>query len=650
MPRPRVPLALSRPAEVVLGGRVIGPGSPTFVIAEIGLNHNGSVDVGKRLVDAAAAAGADCAKFQMRDLGALYRNGGSADGAGEDLGAQYTLGLLNRFALSVDEMYKLFDHVRDCGLLPLCTPWDMPSLQRLDDYGMAGYKIASADLTNTDQLRAASRHGKPMLMSTGMSEESEIIAASTLLRGAGTPLVLLHCNSTYPTPYKDVNLAYLDRLRELGDCPVGYSGHERGWHIPVAAVARGACVIEKHLTLDRTWEGNDHRVSLLPEELVDMVAAIRDVEAAMGTRARRSVTQGEMMNRVALAKSLVATRDLRPGEIITVDDVEVRSPGRGLQPNRRDELVGRQITRPVAAGEFYFPTDISGAAVPRPYTFARPWGVPVRFHDHVALTARAESNGAVPDLIEFHLSYRDMDLDPSSFFTDPQDKLLAVHSPDVFEGDHQLDLSALDEAHRARSVAELQRVLDLTRTMRRWFTADAEPMVIVSMGGFSSKTPLTADERAVRYDQVARSLGELDAHGVRLLAQTLPPFPWYFGGQMHCNLFVDAADTAAFCERTGLSLCLDVSHSQLTATSRGQSLTAFVERVGRFVEHLHLVDALGVDGEGLQVGEGDVDWPALGAQLRRLAPDASFIPEIWQGHVADGDGFWTALERLEAWF
>ena len=202
----------------------------------------------------------------------------------------------------------------------------------LEDYGMQAYKLASADLTNHELLDAIARTGKPLICSTGMSSESEISAAVRKLKQLDAKYVLLHCNSTYPAPFKDIHLNYLDRLSQIGNCLVGYSGHERGIAVAIAAVAKGAKVIEKHFTLDRTMEGNDHRVSLLPAEFKEMEQGIREVEQALGSNAQRRVTQGEMMNREILAKSLIIDCDLAKGEIIREDMIKVKSPGKGLQP------------------------------------------------------------------------------------------------------------------------------------------------------------------------------------------------------------------------------------------------------------------------------------------------------------------------------
>lgn len=173
--------------------------------------------------------------------------------------------------------------------------------------------------------------------------------------------------------------------------------------------------------------------------------------------------------------------------------------------------------------------------------------------------------------------------------------------------------------------------------------------MVVTMGGFTTDRHIAPEERTPKYERIADALQRLDASGVRIAAQTLPPFPWLMGGQQYHNLFLDPRDTAEFARTTGTDLCLDVSHSKLASTFLNIPFSETVELLAPHTIHLHLVDATGVDGEGVQVGEGDVDWPALADQLDRLVPDAPFIPEIWQGHINNGEGFWTALDRLEQW-
>ncbi len=638
-----VALAIDRTDEIRIGPLTVAEDRPTVIIAEIGINHNGSVELAKRLVDAAVGAGADCVKFQLRDMATLYRRSGRDRARGEDLGPQYILDLLARFALDADALFGVFDYCATIPVPVICTPWDLASLQALDDYGIPALKIASADLTNHELLVRAAATGRPMVLSTGMSTESEIIQSVEILERSAASFALLQCNSTYPAPFKDLNLRYLTRLAEIGHCPVGYSGHERGFHVPVAAVALGARIVEKHFTFDRSMEGNDHKVSLLPSEFSDMVRQIRDVESALGVSEARGLTQGEMMNRINLAKSLVSVRAISAGEIITAESVTVRSPGRGLQPNARPRLIGRRAVRDIAAGDYFYATDIGeGLTRARDFSFRRPWGLPVRFHDFRPLAAQTN-----PDFLEFHLSYKDMDLDPSEIFDEPLEWGYTVHSPDLFANDHIIDLASADDEYRKRSVAELQRVVDLTRELAQWFPNEDHPVVILNVGGFTRAGFVSVDRRRELYERVDESFRMVDSEGVELLAQTLPPYPWLMGGQLYSNLLLSGPDSVWFAETFGHRLCLDTSHSRLAATYTGESFVDMVELLAPHSGHLHLVDGTGVDGEGVQIGEGDIDWEVLTRQLDALAPGVRFIPEIWQGHVDNGAGFWEALDQLE---
>ena len=638
---------LARRREAVegikIGSRLINSESRVFVIAEVGINHNGSARRAKRLIDAARAAGVDCVKFQMRNLEALYRENTLSNLSCEDLSAQYTWGLVSKFELPVDEMLGLFDYCRELGLVPLCTPWERKSLETLEAYGMPAYKVASADLTNHPLLEEMAKTYKPLIVSTGMSTEDEIVESVELLQRFGASYCLLHCNSTYPVPFKDVNLNYMQRLAQIGECVVGYSGHERGIYVAMASVVKGAKVIEKHITEDRTMEGSDHKVSLLPEEFKQLVEGVRQIEAAIGSSHRRTLSQGEIMNRANLAKSLVIKCDLAAGERIEEGMIDVKSPGRGLQPHRKKDLVGKIARRDFKLGDFFFPADLGEKRVePRNYRFERPWGLTVRWHDFQELLKPSN-----PDFLEFHLSFKDMDEDYLRYFDEPFDLDLKVHSPDTFDGDHLLDPSHPDPSHRRRSIHELRRVIELTRNLTPYFKRARKPVIIASLGGFRVDRFLSRSEIEERYGYLQESLEQIDTTGVELVAQTLPPFPWYFGGQLYLNLFVHPEDTADFCRKSGMKLCLDVSHTKLACNYFKYSFKGFIDAIAPHVAHLHIADATGVDGEGLQVGEGEMDMRAMADQLGKRCPGVSFIPEIWQGHKNNGEGFWVALERLE---
>ncbi|AII44402.1 acetylneuraminic acid synthetase [Synechococcus sp. KORDI-100] len=639
-----VAVALPATDGLQIGNRKIGQGEPSFVIAEIGNNHNGDIGIALQLIDAAQAAGADCAKFQMRDMSRLYGNAGKSDDLASDLGTQYTLDLLERFQLTDDELFRCFDHAADRGLIPLCTPWDETSLDKLNRWGMEAFKVASADFTNHALISQLAATGKPLICSTGMANELEIRSGIKHLQQEGASYVLLHCNSTYPTPFKDVNLRYLDRLRELAEAPVGYSGHERGIEVPIAAVALGASVVEKHITIDRNMEGNDHKVSLLPDEFAQMMQGIRRVEESMGQGGERSISQGEMMNREVLAKSLVAACDIPAGTEITASMIRIQSPGQGLQPNRLPELLGRRLPVDKAQGDVFFPSDLkTPAASPRRYQFEQPFGLPVRYHD-----IKTFSQSSNLDLVEIHLSYKDLDVDLEQVLPEPQDIGLVIHAPELFAGDHTLDLCTADQSYRTHSVAELQRVIDISRDLRERFRCSEPVLLVTNVGGFSEHRHLDRAERIPLRERLLESLKQLSTQGeVEIIPQTMPPFPWHFGGQRFHNLFVDSEFIADFCKEQNMRVCLDASHSKLACNHLHSPFREFLRAILPYTAHLHLADAKDVDGEGLQIHDGEIDWVQLFELVQRHCPRASFIPEIWQGHKNAGEGAWLALERLE---
>lgn len=638
-----VAIAKKITSGVRIGNIEIGENTPAFIIAEIGNNHNGSYDLAIKMVDEAIAAGADCVKFQMREMNELYRNFGNTDDNKEDLGSQYTLDLLSRNQLKIDEMLEVFEYCREKKIMPLCTPWDKKSLDRLEQYGMDAYKIASADLTNHDLIQHAMKSGKPLICSTGMTTEEEIIKAVSLLKQSNIPFVLLHCNSTYPAPFKDINLSYISRLKEISGDIVGYSGHERGYSVVLAAISMGAKIIEKHFTLDRTMEGNDHKVSLLPQEFSDMVQGIREVEEALGNERKRQLTQGEMINREVLGKSLTIACDLNKGEEITESVIKVKSPGQGLPAYRKVDLIGKKALRNFKSGDFFFPSDIGESIVrPRKYVFKRPWGVPVRYHDYFNLIQSTN-----PDFVEFHLSYKDLEIDIDTIFKKETNLYFLVHSPELFKGDHVLDLCSDDLQYRKRSIDELQRIINLANNLKKYFINSKLPLIVVNAGGFSQNSFINKEKKSELYDSTLDSLNSLDTSGVELILQTMPPYPWHFGGQRYHNIFISADEIVEFCKKSGYRICFDVSHSFLACNQFKWSFKEFVEKVGPYSAHLHIADAMGTNDEGLQIGKGEIDFPALDDWLSKSCPDISFIPEIWQGHKNDGEGFWKAMDRLE---
>ena len=612
----------------------------TFVIAEIGNNHNGSFERAIEMVDRAIEMGADCAKFQMRQLDQVYRKR-SLNKSGEDLGTEYIIDLLNRFELSVDEQRKIAAYCKVKEILYLCTPWDIKSVDILESFGVAAYKVASADLTNLPLLDKLATTNKPLILSTGMSTPAEVQVTVNFLNKREAQYVLLHCNSTYPAPFHDINLLWMNSLKKIHPL-IGYSGHERGTSVSMAAVTLGACVIERHFTLDRTMEGPDHAASLEYTEFQQLITGIREIEEALGDGTNRHLSQGEMINRENLGKSLVAATALKVGTILQPEHIKVLSPGQGLAPHLYEVLLGKELNRDMLTEDFFFQSDIDSKVIkPRPYTFKHPWGIPVRYHDFTKYHRIIN-----PDFYEFHLSYSDMYLNPADYLQGEYDCGFVVHAPELFEGSHLMDLATPDAAYRAYSMEQTQRVIDITRNLKKFFPKEKRPMIVANIGGFSMDKPIPKDETAFYYEQFAKSLQALDTEGVEIIPQTMAPFPWHFGGQRYQNIFVEIEEIEQYCKKFGIRMCFDVSHSMLACNHMGKDFYEFAKLMAPLTGHLHLGDAKGVNGEGLQIGEGDMDFKRLGKILNDGCPNAYFIPEIWQGHKNEGSGFWFALEKL----
>ena len=318
-----------------------------YIIAEAGVNHNGSFDLACRLVDAAKAAGADCIKFQTFKTDALVSHGAqkaeyqkAATGGGSS-----QQDMLRKLELSYDAFTALKGYCDRAGIAFLSTPFDLESIDFLNTIDMPFWKIPSGEITNWPYLTAIAKTGKPVVMSTGMCDMDEIAAAVRVLKENGTGEIrLLHCNTEYPTPYEDVNLKAMLTMRDAFGLETGYSDHTRGIEVPIAAAALGAVVIEKHFTLDRNMEGPDHKASLEPQELKSMVTAIRHIEKALGTGVK-TPSPSERKNITVARKSIVASKPIRAGEILSEDNITVKRPGTGISAMRWPEVLGTRAVR-----------------------------------------------------------------------------------------------------------------------------------------------------------------------------------------------------------------------------------------------------------------------------------------------------------------
>ena len=315
----------------------------TLIIAEAGVNHNGNFEIAKQLVDKAVEAGADIVKFQTcKAENVISRYADKAEYQKVTTGeADSQLEMVRKLMLTYEEYGKLKEYCDEKGITFLSTAFDLPSVDYLHSIGMKMWKIPSGEITNLPLLIKIAQLHEPIIMSTGMSELSEVGDAVKVLKENGVgDITLLHCTTEYPAPYADVNLKAMETMKEAFGLPVGYSDHTNGLEIPIAAVARGACVIEKHFTLSREMEGPDHKASIEPDELKQMVSSIRNVEAAIGDGVKK-VSASEMKNKDIARKSIIAKTAIRSGEVFSEENITTKRPGSGINPMRWFELLGK---------------------------------------------------------------------------------------------------------------------------------------------------------------------------------------------------------------------------------------------------------------------------------------------------------------------
>lgn len=339
-------------SKVRIGDRLIGKGEPVFVVAEAGVNHNGKVDLGKKLVDAAKASGADAVKFQTFKAQQLVTKTAEKAKYQKQSGlkeSQYEM--LRKLQLSFEDIKKLFNHAKQRHIIFLSSAFDEESVDLLDQLGVCAFKVASGEITNFPLLQRIAAKKKPVIVSTGMSTYEEMEEALVTLKKSGAKeIVLLHCVTSYPARIEDANLMMIETLRNRFKLPVGFSDHTQSIRVPAAAVALGAVLIEKHFTLSNDLPGPDHKASLEPNEFKQMVTAIREVEKSLGDGKKRLTVDEEEIKKT-VRRSIVARVRIPKGTVIRDDMLDFKRPGIGLRPGDLGKVVGKKAKKSIEADE-----------------------------------------------------------------------------------------------------------------------------------------------------------------------------------------------------------------------------------------------------------------------------------------------------------
>lgn len=331
--------------QVAINGKLIGPGKPAYIIAEAGVNHNGEVEIAKKLIEKALNADVDAVKFQtFKTESIVTKNAKTATYQKKNAGKESQYELLKELELNEDETREIMRYSRKKGITFISTPFDVESCQLLQEMGATAYKISSGDLTNTPLLEAASRQRKPILLSTGMANICEIEEAVKTIKEYRAPLILLHCVTQYPAPPENLNLRAIKTLKRIFGLPTGFSDHSTSIYLSAVAVALGADVIEKHFTLNKDLPGPDHSASLNPEELKELVSTIRNTEKALGNGIKKPTEEEEKIKK-SVRRSIVASRNILKGEKIQRNMIAFKRPAGGIEPRHYRTIIGKKARK-----------------------------------------------------------------------------------------------------------------------------------------------------------------------------------------------------------------------------------------------------------------------------------------------------------------
>jgi len=337
---------------IKIGNKFVGPGFPVFIIAEAGVNHNGSMELAKKMIDVAKESGADAIKFQtFKTENMIIKNAQKAEYQKKATGKGNQYKMLKSLELDAANFRKLTQYAKKKDIIFLSTPFDKVSVDLLEELCVSAYKIGSGELTNIPLLKYIAEKKKPIILSTGMANLGEIDEALNVFKESGLEnIIILHCVSSYPTKIDDINLKAINTLRSVFKFPTGFSDHTIGINVPIASVALGVCVIEKHFTLDKKLPGPDQRSSLDPEELRLMVKSIREIEVALGN-GNIKPTSDEKKNMEVVRKSIVSSMDIKKGSILTEEMIDIKRPGTGISPKMYDKILGKKVKRLIKKDE-----------------------------------------------------------------------------------------------------------------------------------------------------------------------------------------------------------------------------------------------------------------------------------------------------------
>ena len=597
-----------------------------YLIAEIGINHNGNFGTAEDLIFAAKNSGCDAIKFQYRNLSRAY------SGVRLEIGDEILSKEIEKNFISVREINKLAEYAKSYKLDVGISFFDSLDISDFEEnlHNFDFFKVPSVELTNLSLIHELLALRKFVYISTGASTELEIEGVFGSLPKSGW--MPLHCVSNYPTQILNAKIGYIEHLRDRWNHPVGYSSHDEFWEVCLLAISKGATVIERHITLDKSQLGLDHSTSSTPEEFFRLSSILKNHQNIMGGFGPRYPNQGELINRQNLGKSYFAKHDLPSGISFHPEDFEYRHPRVGLSLHEATQLLGSKTRVQLKQGSALTPTHFSGfAKVPERVIEIcndKSVSLPIRLHDYAEIYERFPLNN-----FELHLSFGEVE--SLRDFVPLSDKhRVTIHFPDYISPSALFDPFSIDRDVKHDSLKMIEKISQLVERLSDLSGQRVTTVSSLSRSGIGKEQ---------FYNKCSELQSRLNSGAYQFTYQWLPPFAWYFGGTEKLNHF-NSPEDIDFILAHQLGVTLDTSHFLMSANYFNFNAMELFSKLEPQVQHFHLADAKSFDGEGFQVGSGDSDnLPLL---LKVMGSSLPKVVEVWQGHLNLYQGFQDALVNL----
>ena len=600
------------------------------IIAELGINHRGSIEVAEQLIEVAAEAGAWGVKFQYRAREGFYQ-------ATDEIGDEILSREIDDNYLAPKDMLRLAASIRESGMAAGVSFFRFEDAADFGDriHEFDFFKVPSAELLNDELVKSVAALEKPLILSTGGHSQDDILRAVDVTKDL-PGIMYLHCISNYPVLLGNQQMKFLETLAEKTGCPVGYSSHDQDWEVCLIAAANGATVFERHLTMDKLGKGIDDSSSSDPAEFKRLCRLLNAFDAVQGD-GRREVNQGERVNMQNLGSSLYATRQILAGEPLSSENTVIKAPRKGLTwtdvRRRGFASVKRTVLKGAAVSELHF-SEVKPPLAPELIAFCdeKQLSIPIRLHDAEVLQAR------FPILNnELHLSCKEVEIFGSSLDHGLSkldlNRQYSIHIPDYIDSKTLIDPLSEDERIAEGSRRVIKTCVDLALELENRTGAQV-PIV----GSFSRLRPEGKRQTYLRLQEHLENDGR--NRGASIYPQWLPRIAWYFGGADVLDMFC-GADDIEIVNEIGMELCVDISHLILSANYAEENWQDWYRLLLPLSRHLHIADAVGIDGEGIEFGRGD-----LGDPTSFLTGSGRKVLEVWQGHLSEGDGFDNAIRKL----